>query len=428
MNRRAESLKRAETVWQALILLLVLFLAVGIYSLLAALSRQWRAQRAAAGPVPNLFSQDAVVILDPEAGAVFQRGVDVPIGAVVARPGYLQAELLVDGQRATVEAIPDPEAVPWTVRWSWPASEGAHILTARIRDEEGAWNASRPVTITVVPLGQLLFASNRDGAYAIYRMDTAGQGTERLTAGPGAARQPCLLAGPREAAQPDLICAAETGGTGPVIRQQAPGGDVLDIVVGSEPACAPAGRRLAFVASIDGVSQVLAVQPEGGVPQALTAEESYAGQPAWSPDGKQVAYVAERDSNWDIWIAPALGDAGMNRQFARRLTDDPALDWAPAWSPDGSRLAFVSNRGGTHQVYIVQADGTGVEALTGLSQGAEGPSWSPDGFWLAFLAYTGDGRGVDAREIYVMRADGRYPVRLTYNSYDDADVAWTAAP
>jgi TolB protein len=259
-------------------------------------------------------------------------------------------------------------------------------------------------------------------------MDTVGQGAERLTAGPGAAWQPCLLAGSAQAAEPTLIYAAETGGMGPVIRQQTSGGDVLDIVVGSEPACAPAGRRVAFVASVDGVSQVLAVQPKGGMPQALTAEETYAGQPAWSPDGTQVAYVAGRDNNWDIWIAPSLGTAGMNRQFARRLTDDPADDYAPSWSPDGSRLAFVSNRGGSHQVYVVQADGTGVAALTSLPMGAEAPAWSPDGFWLAFVAYTGDGKGVNAREIYIMRADGRHPVRLTYNSYDDTDVTWAAAP
>jgi TolB protein len=114
---------------------------------------------------------------------------------------------------------------------------------------------------------------------------------------------------------------------------------------------------------------------------------------------------------------------------AQRLTDDPATDWAPAWSPDGTRLAFVSDRGGSHQVYVVRADGgPGLEQLTDLGQGAEAPAWSPDGFWLAVVAYTGEGAGVERREIYLVRVDGRGAVRLTHNAFDDTDVTWAWEP
>jgi TolB protein len=135
-----------------------------------------------------------------------------------------------------------------------------------------------------------------------------------------------------------------------------------------------------------------------------------------------LAYVVEQEGNWDIWSTAAEGGE------ARRLTEDPAMDWAPSWSPDGSELAFVSNRGGSHQIYIMQTDGTKVRVLSDLAAGAESPTWSPDGFWLAFVAYTGEGVGINAREIYLVRSDGQNQVRLTHNAHDDTEVHWQWSP
>jgi Tol biopolymer transport system component len=56
------------------------------------------------------------------------------------------------------------------------------------------------------------------------------------------------------------------------------------------------------------------------------------------------------------------------------------------------------------------------------------PSWSPDGYWLAFVAYSGEGTGVNAREIYLMRADGQDQVRLTRNDFDDSEPDWAWGP
>jgi TolB protein len=100
------------------------------------------------------------------------------------------------------------------------------------------------------------------------------------------------------------------------------------------------------------------------------------------------------------------------------------MDWAPAWSPDGRRLAFVSQRGGSHQIYVMRPDGSELRQYTDEPQGAESPAWSPSSLWLVYVAYTGHGNGVDAREIHLMRADGQHQTRLTYNSYDDAQPSW----
>ena len=76
----------------------------------------------------------------------------------------------------------------------------------------------------------------------------------------------------------------------------------------------------------------------------------------------------------------------------------------------------------------MRTDGADVRLLSEFALGAESPSWSPDGSWLTLVAYTGDGGGINAREIHLMRADGQHPVRLTYNAFDDTEVRWAWPP
>ena len=101
----------------------------------------------------------------------------------------------------------------------------------------------------------------------------------------------------------------------------------------------------------------------------------------------------------------------------RRLTNDPATDYAPALSPDASRVAFLSNRSGAYRIYLMNVDGTGVRALNPKANGTEaGVGWSPDGQSLLFDT-TGnpDGAvllGEGTRWVWVARADGGAPRRL----------------
>jgi dipeptidyl aminopeptidase/acylaminoacyl peptidase len=410
MHRDAGPARRVEAIWQAAVLFLVLLLTFGIYIALG-----WVVNRLYGGRAPVA---DTLLLLDPEPGSVFQVGLPVPVQAAVTEPGYLQAEFYVDGRRQDVVGNPDLQVVPWLAAWSWlDGAEGEHTLVVRVGNRDGQWVSSSPLTVTVVPAGRLLFASNRDGAYAAYSQATDGHDVERLSLGPGDTRQP------RGGPDGTLAFVAEDGQGRPRVHALSPEGQPLEALAGTDPAWSPAGNELAFAATVDGVSQVFVVVPGGAgrsAPRQITAEEGYAGQPAWSPDGVQLAYVAEREDNWDIWTVPAAGGE------PQRLTEDPAVDWAPAWSPDGTRLAFVSNRSGSHQLHLMLADGTGARAITDLARGAESPAWSPDGFWLAFVGYGGEGSGINAREIYLVRSDGEHRVRLTANSYDDTDVTWLA--
>ncbi len=417
-------MRRAETFWQLLVLSLLLLMTIGIYATLGYLWRQWQAEQQTMLPAMPLPSNGIVQIVEPLEGAVFQRGAQVPVRAALLKAGYGRAELVVDGVPLAALGNPDPQAASWLVEWTWAAAEeGDRRLSVRGRKASGRVEESAPVTVTVVPGGWLAFASNREGAYALYAMPSDGREPVRLTTGPADARQPAVR-------RDGVIAFVVKNEAAPDAIRQLGGGSegAADLIAGREPAWSPDGGRLAFSASPEGVSQVFVASTSGIALSQLTAETVYAGQPAWSPDGKRLVYVARREGNWDLWLMGAGGGA------PQRLTTDPAQDLEPAWSPDGSRIAFVSNRGGSFQVYIltvaeaVAGQEPPLRRLTDLPRGAESPAWSPDGFWLAFVAYGQEGKGVNSREIYLVRADGRYPVRLTRNAFDDAEPVWVQDP
>src|SRR6185503_7811426 len=85
---------------------------------------------------------------------------------------------------------------------------------------------------------------------------------------------------------------------------------------------------------------------------------SHEEYPAWSPDGKRIAYSSTYQWNQEIYIGAIEGGQHI------RLTSDPALDAHPAWSPDGKRLAFATNRWGDFELALCDSDGDNVERLT----------------------------------------------------------------
>ena len=110
---------------------------------------------------------------------------------------------------------------------------------------------------------------------------------------------------------------------------------------------------------------------------------SYPGRqitPAFSPDGKQVAFAwdGEQGGNFDIYVK--LVDAGE----PLRLTSNPAPEYSPAWSPDARYIAFCRNVSDHAEIWMVPALG-GAERKLGESAGCSGLSWSPDGKYLALM-------------------------------------------
>ena len=134
----------------------------------------------------------------------------------------------------------------------------------------------------------------------------------------------------------------------------------------------------------------------------------------WSPDGSTFVFVRGVGTGSALFVMDADGTD------VRRLTTPvrtpeglTSLDMAPAWSPDGRRVAFVSNRtGGEGEVFRIDADGSDLRRLTRTAAHVSdhNPTWSPDGRWIWFDS---DRPGYMNREIYRMRPDGSSVQRIT---------------
>ena len=122
----------------------------------------------------------------------------------------------------------------------------------------------------------------------------------------------------------------------------------------SDPAWSPDGRELAFVRLSAGLGEpIYVVSADGSGLRRLTRNPANDADPTWSPDGRKLAFVSDRDGNSEVYVMNADGSG------QRSLTRNPAFDADPTWSPDGRKLAFVSNRDGSYGVYVVNADGSG---------------------------------------------------------------------
>jgi Tol biopolymer transport system component len=185
------------------------------------------------------------------------------------------------------------------------------------------------------------------------------------------------------------------------------------------PAWSPDGRRIAFVSDRDGDEDIYVMNvADGGMRQLTRNRRASDGAPAWSPDGARLAFASTRGGGEsDIYVMNADGT------HPRRLTQSPVVDHTPAWSPDGRQIAFTSIRDGdsSPQIYLMRPNGRGLRRLTSIRDGDNsGPAWSPDGTRIAFSS-----NRHGSQEIYVMRADGSRQARLTRNDRDDTFPRWS---
>jgi Tol biopolymer transport system component len=108
------------------------------------------------------------------------------------------------------------------------------------------------------------------------------------------------------------------------------------------------------------------MQSDGTNPTRLT-EYEHDTAPAASADGSRIAFMSNRDGNWEIYVI------GTDRQQElQRLTRNSARDGLPTWSPDGRWLAFVTDRDGVWAVWVMRADGSGQRKLFELDGPLEG--------------------------------------------------------
>src|SRR5262249_6487955 len=109
----------------------------------------------------------------------------------------------------------------------------------------------------------------------------------------------------------------------------------------------------------DGFMEIYVMDQDGTNVKRLTRDQKFNAEPAWSPDGDQIAYESNVAGVFDIWSIPAEGGT------PKRLTNQAGVDkFDPAWSPDGEEIAFTAVRGGKSDIFAVKSDGTSYRQLT----------------------------------------------------------------
>jgi TolB protein len=159
------------------------------------------------------------------------------------------------------------------------------------------------------------------------------------------------------------------------------------------PAWSSDGRAVAYTQHQPTPQILVSFIYQGILQKPTKAPDSYF-TPVFSPDGKRIAFASNRDGNNEIYVMNIDG-SGL-----RRLTNHPAYEVAPTWNPTGTQIAFTSDRAGQPQIYMMNADGTDVRRVTTTESYADRATWSPAPFTeITFTARTPAGFDIKAYDL-----------------------------
>jgi len=169
------------------------------------------------------------------------------------------------------------------------------------------------------------------------------------------------------------------------------------------PKFSPDGKKIVFLSDRDFQPEIYVMDADGSNQKRLTNSTSFDLDPVWSPDGKKIAFISNRLGPFDLFVMNADGTGKL------ALTQSPSIDIAPVWSPDGSKILFSSNRSGYYDLYTIDADGSNLTRLTFAEHHEFYGIWSPSGSRIAFLS-----NEPGELHLFLMNADGSRKRKLSY--------------
>ena len=153
---------------------------------------------------------------------------------------------------------------------------------------------------------------------------------------------------------------------------------------------------------------------DGFSPKTVAASNEPLMSPAWSPDGKMIAYVSFENKASAIYVQVLATGKRI------RVADFPGINGAPAWSPDGSKLALTLSKDGSPDIYTLTLATRSLTKLTSSYAIDTEPVWSPDGQQIVFTSDRGG-----KPQLYVMPAHGGQAKRLTFDGDYNAGAAFS---
>ncbi len=288
--------------------------------------------------------------------------------------------------------------------------------------------------------GQLAFASDRTGIPQIYLMDSNGAILRQLTNETDGACQPDWSPDGMQLVYISPCRAKDETGKGYqgsslyVIKADGTGKYSLPTTIGGDfdPAWSPDGKRIAFTSLRDGYNEIYMVNLESNQVTRLTKSQSipgaiYARMGAWSPFGTQIVYVLKRLGTNQIWVTTDadVNTTKPNEQLVQ--SGNTFSDFLPAWSPDGKVVIFSESRNNgldpasLMSIRYEDRDTKKAVRLPIQPLPVVDATFSPDGFWMAFESWPDKSGNQD---IYIATVTGANRTRVTTDPGYDFDPVW----
>jgi tricorn protease len=315
------------------------------------------------------------------AGGGFETDLPFPMG--------FWASLSPDGQRAAF--------APRRIQQSWRNYRGGAanpIQIVRLSDSQIEATLPRENSNEAFPMwvgGHIYFISDRTGTMNLFVYDTASKKVEQLTR---FERTDIKAAGASE----DAIVFTQ-GGQLHLYDLKSRTARAIPVRLSGEFAetqprsvkaarwvrsfnLSPTGREMVFNAR----GEILTLNAETNEARNLTQTTGVAERfPAWSPDGKSIAYFSDESGEYQLHVRGANGDAGSVRKI--NIEKNPSFYSEPVWSPDSKKVAFSDKRLSLWYVDVERGTAQKVDASTVAGQGNFSLAWSPDSRWLAYSKF-----------------------------------------
>jgi uncharacterized repeat protein (TIGR01451 family) len=250
--------------------------------------------------------------------------------------------------------------------------------------QAGSQAAASPLaaaTPELVPGSKLVFASERDNNWEIYSANDDGSAQTRLTTHNAPDIYPRFNRGCTSIA----FASRRNANNYNLFTMNPDGSNVTQLTEAagnnSMPAWSPDGTKIAFASDRDGNFDIFVMDAGGTGVTKLTFDPAQDISPTWSLDGSQIVFVSRRTGDYCVWKMNADGN-GQTQLSSQPNSQDPA------WSPDGTQIAYDADADGDgrKELWLMNADGTGQQLLyePGTDTEARARSWSPDGRYIAF--------------------------------------------